>query len=1527
MNTASQRRRQSTIIYPTASLDGLTCPGPGLSSGSASALGNLRPPPTSSNRNSFGMWGGSKSAASTPNLGNLSNMSQSNGFAATLSPPSQASAGQESGASVGSSASSFQQRRKRSESIGGIKNFDDKDAPPIPTLPIDKSYSSSSSINIAPPTSSSVERSATTPELPTLSSYGSGIGPLDTVAMSSLTSDINAQMGDHSFISTSRPVSMHPLDVPTTPLSSSAPARPESARLSRDHDLDLELSQSVSNVESWLNNSTLGSSSPDRTIRSSRNPLLRSTSSPGSTTVNTTDGSSVTPLTSAALTNTAASTPITDHSDMSTHQRRDSQSSGSTDDDDEEEEDDDGMPLAPHARGSSRISRLYETGSIHLGNQSQTSLYYSTKSNVSDEADNNAIAVSKRASMAQDVAFNRNSIRFSEYGISSIKDSGTSITLDSVSGEKSGPTPSPDKPLPRRPVSMFISMSTPTSITPSHLEHEDEDKQDEIENDSTPIALISVGSREDLVNDISLRTPESSAHNSPISVHYESDTTHPKSGSGLLGDDLPTNTGNHPSLTRPATICVSPEDAAKISTLTTDTTAETSDLSPAAQREATEALALRTSKRCYREDETFLPKDEISCYMGTPKPFNRLVLYYYMNNFDFSGKRLDFAFRSLCQKLVLKGETQEVDRVLEAFAQRYVDCNPQHLLGTKDVVHAITYSILLLNTDLHIVQQSTKMSRSAFVKNTLQAVQAQVHSSSMDRPSEDLGSTHGLSLGRSTTGELSVTGAGGSGKKRTPSVKSWKSGQSHQSRNSKMGADPKANGGHGNGKYWMNELESLLKDIYTTVKNHQILLPTSYPQTPVTPTSSHFSSQRTSPGSNALLGGSGSSIGSGGFLPRIARQTHSNASNDFGSSDHSRAGGVSSSSSGIGGMPSFGITRRNSNAAANARTKQIRNEAMQRLNAAGALEGGSYLTPGTTSNASHRYSVIGSGMGEGHVLGGAALAPSSMIDRGGSSSSSRFSMMPLSPSSPSHPNSNSSPSQAALRSPTTSTFGTPDNELLEQYHHGRQHNASQARYRMEGIMYRKHLLERNDKKAQHRNWRQLLVVLDQGGLSMFRADGQLGQVFEEQGVLFDEIRLQHTITNILPPPGYSSSRRHVFAIQLHTGAVYLFQTSTAQEAEDWARTCNYWAARTSKEPLAGGVINMDYGWGRSLDMLNQSSMSDSGIAQSNTMTSTTSAYSLTGENSSGSNIAVPPPAVTSASTNTSTNTTSPGSVAEDEESKGLSSSGSTPSFLNFPHTNSNSSTSSSGANGGGVGYSGYGNGGVSGGGRTASIKSSSRGGGSNVPLGDRVLLFEWTAPMPTMSMSQLSEEEQAQSLKKYVSGLESEMEQHQEHRIPMTKLFLPKSHNYAKAFNNWERRSRYLLKEMVKYQIYVEALEQSLEIRRREAKAEADEAAIAAAQAELAEARAQPVVLPTAAASSSSSASSISLSSATATAATAAEATAALRALGSSTEEDDDDKEEGVNHLEVEDEDEDVIDDTVSHQNLENTATVASIAV
>jgi hypothetical protein len=51
-------------------------------------------------------------------------------------------------------------------------------------------------------------------------------------------------------------------------------------------------------------------------------------------------------------------------------------------------------------------------------------------------------------------------------------------------------------------------------------------------------------------------------------------------------------------------------------------------------------------------------------------------------------------------------------------------------------------------------------------------------------------------------------------------------------------------------------------------------------------------------------------------------------------------------------------------------------------------------------------------------------------------------------------------------------------------------------------------------------------------------------------------------------------------LTLANGGVYFFQAGTEELVNEWVSTCNYWAARTSKEPLAGGVSNMEYGWNR-----------------------------------------------------------------------------------------------------------------------------------------------------------------------------------------------------------------------------------------------------------------------------------------------------------------------------------------------------------
>ena len=49
-----------------------------------------------------------------------------------------------------------------------------------------------------------------------------------------------------------------------------------------------------------------------------------------------------------------------------------------------------------------------------------------------------------------------------------------------------------------------------------------------------------------------------------------------------------------------------------------------------------------------------------------------------MAMFDFSNMNILSAVRLLCGKLVLKGETQQVDRIVDAFSKRWCECNPNH---------------------------------------------------------------------------------------------------------------------------------------------------------------------------------------------------------------------------------------------------------------------------------------------------------------------------------------------------------------------------------------------------------------------------------------------------------------------------------------------------------------------------------------------------------------------------------------------------------------------------------------------------------------------------------------------------------------------------------------------------------------------------------------------------------------------------------------------------------------------------------
>lgn len=108
----------------------------------------------------------------------------------------------------------------------------------------------------------------------------------------------------------------------------------------------------------------------------------------------------------------------------------------------------------------------------------------------------------------------------------------------------------------------------------------------------------------------------------------------------------------------------------------------------------------------------------------------------------------------------------------------------------SDVVHAITYSILLLNTDLHVAEISTRMSRTQFVKNTLSVVLRQSDAESPMSIPVAAASTTSLDDDNDGTLEAAMPGSSNSPapkpatlrhhpKKRSGSLTSWRSIMQH----------------------------------------------------------------------------------------------------------------------------------------------------------------------------------------------------------------------------------------------------------------------------------------------------------------------------------------------------------------------------------------------------------------------------------------------------------------------------------------------------------------------------------------------------------------------------------------------------------------------------------------------------------------------------------------------------------------------------------------------------------------------------
>ena len=64
--------------------------------------------------------------------------------------------------------------------------------------------------------------------------------------------------------------------------------------------------------------------------------------------------------------------------------------------------------------------------------------------------------------------------------------------------------------------------------------------------------------------------------------------------------------------------------------------------------------------------------------------------------------------------------------------------------------------------------------------------------------------------------------------------------------------------------------------------------------------------------------------------------------------------------------------------------------------------------------------------------------------------------------------------------------------------------------------------------------------------------------------------------------------------------------------------------------------------------------------------------------------------------------------------------------------------------------------------------------------------------------------------KLYVKNVEDDLQRHNELRPAMNLAFSPRHPNAAKAMANWERKSSYLLREIVKFRTYIDSLRNAI---------------------------------------------------------------------------------------------------------------------
>lgn len=112
-----------------------------------------------------------------------------------------------------------------------------------------------------------------------------------------------------------------------------------------------------------------------------------------------------------------------------------------------------------------------------------------------------------------------------------------------------------------------------------------------------------------------------------------------------------------------------------------------------------------------------LDKNMIGDYFGENDESSKQIMCAYIDQMEFSKMDIVASLRNFLEGFRLPGEAQKIDRLMEKFASRYCECNPNNnLFASADTVYVLAFSIIMLTTDLHSPQVKNKMTKEQYIK-------------------------------------------------------------------------------------------------------------------------------------------------------------------------------------------------------------------------------------------------------------------------------------------------------------------------------------------------------------------------------------------------------------------------------------------------------------------------------------------------------------------------------------------------------------------------------------------------------------------------------------------------------------------------------------------------------------------------------------------------------------------------------------------------------------------------------------------